>query len=118
MDIIQVTLKQAYMPDGTPLKNIRDTAPMDVLCGRGGGTNNHQGNNHWRALVAANKRLYISLPKKQKCLVAKSIVHAIRTQVPGGRFLSKDTITKLWSDIGDVKAVEKTSQALREGVSC
>ena len=49
-------------------------------------------------------------------LVAKSIVHAIRTQTSphGGRFLLKDGETELWSDIGDQKATEKTSQALRE----
>lgn len=118
MNVIQISSSDTKMPDGTPLKDITDYAPSDVLCGRGGGTNHHQGNNYWRALVAANKRLYISLPKKQKALVAKSIVHAIRSAAPGkpgGRFLQKDGITNLWSDIGDVKAAEKTSQALREG---
>lgn len=103
------------LPDGTPLKGILEYASVDVLCGRGGGTNHHVGNSHWRALVAANKRLYITLPKKQKILVAKSIVHAIRSQKPPGRFLQKDTTTNLWDDIGDLKATEKTSQALREG---
>ena len=118
MNLIQISSSDTKMPDGTPLKDITDYAPSDVLCGRGGGTNHHHGNNYWRALVAANKRLYISLPKKQKALVAKSIVHAIRSAAPGkpgGRFLQKDGITNLWSDIGDVKAAEKTSQALREG---
>ncbi|KAL3795643.1 hypothetical protein HJC23_002050 [Cyclotella cryptica] len=86
----------------------------DVLCGRGGGTNHHIGNNHWRNLVSANKRLYLTLPKRQKALVAKSIVHAIRTQNPPGRFLQKAD-DELWYDIGDRRACEKTSQALREG---
>lgn len=103
------------MPDGTPLKNIEKHRPQDVLCGRGGGTNHHVGNAHWRKLVNTNKRLYLSLPKKQKALVAKSIVHAVRAQNPPGRFLARDPSNSLWSDIGDQKATEKTSQALREG---
>ncbi len=103
------------MPDGTPLKNIEKHRAQDVLCGRGGGTNHHVGNAHWRKLVNSNKRLYLSLPKKQKALVAKSIVHAVRAQNPPGRFLARDPSNSLWCDIGDQKATEKTSQALREG---
>lgn len=104
------------MPDDTLLEHIEAYTENDVLCGRGGGTNHHPGNNHWRALVAANKRLYFLLPKKQKVLVAKFIVHAVRfQQIPTGRFLQKVPTSHLWNDIGDHKATEKTSQALREG---
>ena len=66
-------------------------------------------------LVAANKQLYITLPKRQKMLLSRSIVNAVRSQNPPGRFLQKDSKTKSWSDVGDQKAQEKTSQALREG---
>jgi len=34
---------------------------------------------------------------------------------PAGRFLKQDPKTKLWSDIGEKKALDKTRQALREG---
>ena len=34
---------------------------------------------------------------------------------PPGRFLKQDPKTKLWSDIGEKKALDKTRQALREG---
>mmetsp|Transcript_7395 Transcript_7395/g.10586 ORF Transcript_7395/g.10586 Transcript_7395/m.10586 type:complete len:634 (-) Transcript_7395:232-2133(-) len=98
-----------------PLKEIPAPHAHDVLCGRGGGTNNHVGNNHWRALVAANKQLYITLPKRQKMLLSRSIVNAVRSQNPPGRFLQKDSSTSTWFDVGDHKATEKTSQALREG---
>lgn len=37
---------------------------------------------------------------------------------PSGRFLVKNVETGLYSDIGDRKATEKTSQALRDGASC
>jgi len=98
-----------------PLKGIPEAHAHDVLCGRGGGTNNHIGNSHWRMLVAANKQLYITLPKRQKMLLSRSIVNAVRSQNPPGRFLQKEGKTKLWFDVGDQRAQEKTSQALREG---
>jgi len=98
-----------------PLRDITTPHPHDVLCGRGGGTNNHIGNSHWRMLVAANKQLYITLPKRQKMLLSRSIVHAVRSQNPAGRFLQKEPKCDKWYDIGDQRAQEKTSQALREG---
>jgi hypothetical protein len=98
-----------------PLKDIPEPHPHDVLCGRGGGTNAHVGNSHWRMLVAANKQLYITLPKRQKMLLSRSIVNAVRSQNPPGRFLQKDNKSNLWFDVGDQRAQEKTSQALREG---
>lgn len=42
------------------------------------------------------------------------IVRAIRNGDPPGRFLRKDEKIGKWVDIGDKKAAEKTSQALRE----
>ena len=81
----------------------------------GGATNNHLGNSHWRMLVATNKELYVTLPKRQKQLLSRSIVHAVRSQTPPGRFLQRDPQTDLWYDVGDARATEKTSQALREG---
>jgi hypothetical protein len=98
-----------------PLREIPDPHPHDVLCGQGGGTNAHVGNAHWRMLVAANKEKYVTLPNSQKMLLSKSIVRAIRNQGPPGRFLQKDNNTNLWYEVGDKRAEEKTSQALREG---
>ena len=46
--------------------------------------------------------------------MARVIVRAIRNGDPPGRFLKKDEKTGKWIDIGDKKAAEKTSQALRE----
>lgn len=46
--------------------------------------------------------------------MARVIVRAIRNGDPPGRFLKKDATTQKWFDIGDKKAAEKTSQALRE----
>ena len=86
----------------------------DVLCGRGGSSNRHLGNTHFRELVAANKKIYVGLTKKQKMLVARKIVEMIHSTDPPGRFLSKDLDTGRWYDIGLPRSLEKTSQALRE----
>jgi hypothetical protein len=43
------------------------------------------------------------------------IVEEIRNRNPPGRFLKQDNSTKLWYDIGEKKALDKTRQALREG---
>lgn len=94
---------------------ISDPNKHDVLCGRGGNTFKHYGNSTYRELVNLNKKLYLSVKKKEKCRIAQAIVEAIRyRQVPNGRFLEKEAGTGLWNDIGDEKAVSKTSQALRE----
>ncbi|KAL7541799.1 LOW QUALITY PROTEIN: hypothetical protein ACHAWF_007022 [Thalassiosira exigua] len=96
-----------------PLRDISMPHANDVLCGRGGGSNNHPGNESFRELV--NEFPYVNCPKREKPLIARRIVEAVRNQTPPGRFLSKDSRTGLWNDIGDGKAREKTSQALREG---
>jgi hypothetical protein len=49
--------------------------------------------------------------------ISRSIVEAVRSLDPPGRFLDKDPQTGLWYDIGHKKAVEKTSQALRDGAA-
>lgn len=49
--------------------------------------------------------------------ISRSIVDAVRSMTPPGRFLDKDPETGLWNDIGDRKAIEKTSQALRDGAA-
>lgn len=53
----------------------------------------------------------------QKMSISRSIVEAVRSLDPPGRFLEKDPDAGLWSDVGHKKAVEKTSQALRDGAA-
>ena len=96
-----------------PMKDITDSQESDVLCGRGGAALRHPGNQTYRRLVNLNKQLYITCFKSEKLKISRSIVAAIREQY--GRFLEKDSEAGTWYDIGDKKAIEKTSQALREG---
>lgn len=85
----------------------------DVLCGRGGLTNNAPGNIYFRTLVRQKQERYLLASKREKAGVAREIVDMIRSLSPPGRFLKKDS-NGLWVEIGDRKAREKTSQALRE----
>ena len=64
--------------------------------------------------MALHRPDYVRAPKIQKPSVARVIVRAIRNGDPPGRFLRKDEKTGKWVDVGDKKAAEKTSQALRE----
>lgn len=95
-----------------PMKGVTEPLDTDVLCGRGGAALRHPGNKTYRTLVQLNKGLYITCIKSEKLKISKSIVAAIREQ--RGRFLEKNK-DGTWDDIGEKKAVEKTSQALREG---
>jgi hypothetical protein len=98
---------------GATVLNIEEPREHDVLCGRGGAALRHPGNQTYRRLVHLNKGLYITCLKAEKLKISRSIVAAIREQ--NGRFLERDTKKGTWYDIGDKKAMEKTSQALREG---
>jgi len=98
-----------------PMKRITSPHDNDILCGRGGVTHYHPGNSTFRHLVNINKPLYASLEKVHKTKLSKGIVKSIREQTPSGRFLVLQKKTGFWADVGDKKATEKTSQALREG---
>ena len=85
---------------------------LDVISGRGSGIQNHIGNINYRAIVSSRRREYTSVKKFQKIRISKEIVATIRDG--GGRFLDFDKCTQLYYDIGDMHAVAKTSQALRD----
>ncbi|CAJ1958010.1 unnamed protein product [Cylindrotheca closterium] len=105
------------LPEEQKMIDIKQPHHNDVLCGRGVTTNRHPGNESFRALVGVNKEVYVSSSKKQKMAISRSIVEAVSLLTPPGRFLEKNPQTSLWSDIGHKKAVEKTSQALRDGAA-
>merc|ERR1712045_271510 len=86
----------------------------DVLCGRGGGTNTQIGNRRFRSLVQEFQPTYLLCRRKEKPLIARTIVLIVRGR--GGRFLKKDDTTGMLFEVGDIKAEAKTSQALREGL--
>ena len=97
-----------------PMRDIKEPHENDVMYGRGGGTNHHPGNKIYRKVVEDHKLDYVNSKRLDKPLVALSIIKEWRAQSPPGRFLKLDEKTGLWHDVGDKKAREKTSQALRE----
>eukprot|EP01082_Thalassiosira_pseudonana_P011851 g10184.t1 g10184 contig4:1386953-1388368(+) len=86
----------------------------DVLFGRGGRTNHHPGNKRLRDIVDHYRVVYTSAKKIDKPKVAKMIVSALRNSNPPTRFLRMNVETSRWEDVGDRRAAEKVSQALRE----
>eukprot|EP00569_Conticribra_weissflogii_P008150 CAMPEP_0171338446 /NCGR_PEP_ID=MMETSP0878-20121228/7328_1 /TAXON_ID=67004 /ORGANISM="Thalassiosira weissflogii, Strain CCMP1336" /LENGTH=629 /DNA_ID=CAMNT_0011840227 /DNA_START=32 /DNA_END=1921 /DNA_ORIENTATION=- len=97
------------------LRDIVTPHAHDVLSGRGNFVNHHVGNESFRSLVNRHKKAYVACPKAQKPNFSKLIYDEIRSKNPPGRFLKQDPKTKLWNDIGEKKALDKTRQALREG---
>ncbi|CAB9514556.1 Nitrilase family, member 2 [Seminavis robusta] len=100
-------------PKDWPLKDIKEPSDNDVLFGRGGGTNHAKGNKRYRKMVEDRKLEYVNSKRLDKPLVALEIIRLWRAQDPPGRFLKLDS-NGTWADVGDKKAREKTSQALRE----
>ena len=100
-------------PPPSPTEVISSVKEDDVLCGRGGETNHHPGNIRYRGLVKKYQLLYLKAKRRDKPKIARLIVDTIRRRY--GRFLKKDSASNTWRDVGNNKAREKTSQALREG---
>mmetsp|Transcript_60543 Transcript_60543/g.89819 ORF Transcript_60543/g.89819 Transcript_60543/m.89819 type:complete len:610 (+) Transcript_60543:207-2036(+) len=86
----------------------------DVLLGRGGAANSQIGNRHFRSLVQDFQPIYLTLRRKDKPLLARSLVLIVRNR--GGRFLKKGKSLGEYYEAGDEKAETKASQALREGL--
>eukprot|EP00560_Eucampia_antarctica_P007420 CAMPEP_0197822880 /NCGR_PEP_ID=MMETSP1437-20131217/178_1 /TAXON_ID=49252 ORGANISM="Eucampia antarctica, Strain CCMP1452" /NCGR_SAMPLE_ID=MMETSP1437 /ASSEMBLY_ACC=CAM_ASM_001096 /LENGTH=431 /DNA_ID=CAMNT_0043421739 /DNA_START=150 /DNA_END=1445 /DNA_ORIENTATION=- len=88
---------------------------VDVLCGRGSGTNAHPGNKYFRNKINMYRRAYLKTRKNDKPTISRFIVQSIHER--NGRFLKKDEKSGLYFEIGDDIAREKTSQALRQRAS-
>jgi hypothetical protein len=116
-----------HMTSGTrgveAVRKIRLPHPNDILCGRGGSINNHPGNKIYRTWVHERKNSYnLAVNKSEKARISREIINLVQSLDPPGRFLTKDPdstsmvgSTTMWVEIDDVKAMAKTSQALREG---
>lgn len=95
----------------------------DVLFGRGGAINSHEGNITFRRVVNEQKDAYFKASKTEKPKIAIKVVQIIRALSPPGRFLAPISETDknctknssiLWHDVGFKKARAKASQCLRE----
>jgi len=87
----------------------------DVKCGRGHGSNRHEGNIFYRKIVQERKEEYRNQTTNfGKTLIAKDIVHIIHNRNPPGRFIEQDGKTNRWTIVPDEEAEKKVKQALRE----
>jgi hypothetical protein len=105
---------------GIAIRRIREPHKNDVLSGRGGGINSHDGNVQFRKWVAERKNDYnLAANKAAKAEVAREVIAMVQSQDPPGRFLQKDPSSignsSWWIELDDEKIMAKTSQALREG---
>ena len=115
------TLQYKHIMSSSPTEIIIDVHNNDIIGGRGSLPLRHPGNISYRKIVNSNKQAYIKCMKNDKLRLSRSIVAAIRET--GGRFLERvspynkdeDGTPVAYRDIGDRRAIEKTSQALREG---
>ena len=113
-DLDPVDKKAVPSPNGRQKTDITEPTDFDILCGRGGGTNHHPGNIKYRRVVNSLKNLYSRSSRNHKGKICHAIVASIRES--NGRFLGRKGSKEEgpWHDIGDDKAIEKTSQCLRE----
>jgi len=98
--------------NGGSEERVVEPKEVDILCGRGGLSNHHPGNEWYRRLIRSNRPLYRACPKHTKLLVSKAIVQAVQQQ--GGRFLERSRRDGFWYAVPYKRAVDKTSQGLRE----
>jgi len=91
--------------------------PHDVLCGRGGGTNQHAGNKVFRQLCDEYRPAYVNHKEREmkKSDVVRTIVNSVRAN--GGRFLRRHKAGQGWVEVSDKEALSKTSQAMRDGMA-
>jgi len=88
---------------------------LDVLMGRGGRSNHHEGNNIYRRRVLELQPRYKTLSHKEKTKCSADVVKWVKEG--GGRFLRQDKTRedgRQWYIVPDSIARNKVAQALRE----
>merc|ERR1711862_59321 len=89
---------------------VRDS---DILCGRGGRSNNHRGNKRYRYVIDEMRTTYQNTKQKlKKTDLSRKIVDHVHGY--GGRFLKLEIGTGRYYVLDELEARKKTSQALRE----
>jgi len=103
--------------------------PRDVLCGRGSGSNDYEGNISYRTLICAKKDEYRKVKRRDKSRIASDIVNQVHKA--GGRFLERSGDGGSFSSVGSYSSINsferdvwyevetkraevKTKQALRQ----
>jgi len=113
----------SYHKNSNQKKVIKESNAHDVLFGRGGRINQHEGNIRFRNLIHQKQNAYNlkSNTKEAKATISRNIVENIKRSK--GRFLKHEKVSTSsqpqwstwWVEVDDAAAMLKTSQALREG---
>jgi len=101
---------ESHRPSHTG-RGITQPGNKDCLFGRETWINNHPGNKRYQQIIEENRLIYQVISKNEKKTLRLKIVNDWKAN--GGRFLSKLT-NWMWEDIGDDKAQQYISLALRE----
>lgn len=88
-----------------------DPTGNDVLFGRGGHTNAHAGNVHFRRMALDLQPLYVASSREGKFNISKMLIEGVRNG--GHRFLEKGSDGS-WHEVTWKFARKKASQVLRE----
>lgn len=92
---------------------IQFPTPEDILAGRGGGTNRHDGNIRFRDEARKLRIIYKDnqTDRRTKFMLSQELVTRVRQY--GGRFLEKGHDGR-WYEMDEMSARKKASQVLRE----
>lgn len=94
---------------------IEKPTQSDILCGRGRQVYSHDGNTRFEEIVEKYKYEYqtLSSSNSQKAHIASKVISEVRKLKPPGRFLELEPTSKLFVEIGNVRAARKVKIALR-----
>jgi len=105
-------------PSGFEQRNRTYVVPkeLDVLCRRGGRSNNHPGNHLYLNLISAIQPNYLAAARRDTTAISQKVVDFVHSYK--GRFLKlEEGTTDKWYVISNTQARKKASQALREDPS-
>jgi len=102
---------ESHRPSHTG-RGIAQPGNNDCLFGREKWMDNHPGNKRYQQIIEENRLIYQVISKNEKKTLRMKIVNDWRAN--NGRFLKLNKDTSMWQDIGDDKAQQYISLALRE----
>lgn len=86
---------------------------LDIVSGRGGGSNHHGGNQRlWNPVLMHRPRYRLLQNKAEKTAMAESIIQDLIRD--GSRFLQKEPETGRWFTLPETIVIDKIKQALRD----
>lgn len=108
-----ISASSSKKPSSSKGEAIQHPTPEDILAGRGGGTNRHDGNIRFRDEARKLRIIYKDgeTDRRTKYMISQELVTRVRQY--GGRFLEKGWDGR-WYEMDELSARKKASQVLRE----